>query len=488
MTQAASGLAAETLDSWKAIASHLRRDVRTVMRWERVRGLPVHRVPGGGKPGVYALKSELEAWLGGTRLHSVEPGRSGAAQAFMPCVAVLPFTNLSAERANEYFSDGLADEIITALTRIPGLRVTARTSSFAFRQKQTDVREIGAALGVGSLLEGSVQRSGCRIRISAQLVDVASGFHLWSEHYDRDVGDAFAIQDEISHAVAGALHVRLVPLPTARRTTNLLAYHEWLRGRHLQGHEDVPLAQSLACFAQAIALDPSFPQPYLGLAEILRASANFGLVRPGNAGDEGWKAIQKAMSLDDSLGEAYALSGAYRAWLDFDWKGAAADFERALALSPASANAHRLRAMMLLLPLTLMEEAEREMEIAAELDPLSPLVHSLFAWLLMFKREFDQALQEVETALALKSGYALALGFRGSILYFSGRVEEGLASWLQAAPMATASPTQIGAIGVGLGLLGRQTEARELLAELNVAAESSYVPPTTRAEVFAGLG
>jgi adenylate cyclase len=142
---------------------------------------------------------------------------------------VLPFANLSADKENEYFSDGLADEIITLLTRIERLRVTARTSSFAFRDAVQDVREVGARLGVSALLEGSVQRSGGRVRVSAQLVDARTGFHLWSDSYDREAGDVFAVQDEIAHAIARALEVRLEPSRAARPGTNLEAYNEWLK-------------------------------------------------------------------------------------------------------------------------------------------------------------------------------------------------------------------------------------------------------------------
>ena len=158
----------ERLDSWKDIAAYLGRDLRTVQRWETERRLPVHRLPGGDKPRVYALPAELDAWLRTSPAEDREPAS----------VAVLPFVNLTADRESEYFGDGLADEVINALTRIPGLRVTARTSSFAFRSKEQDVREIGARLGVAALLEGSVRTQHNRVRVAAQLVSTADGFHL----------------------------------------------------------------------------------------------------------------------------------------------------------------------------------------------------------------------------------------------------------------------------------------------------------------------
>ena len=475
------------LDSWKAIATYLQRNVRTVMRWERARGLPVRRVPGGGKPGVYALKSELDGWRENTPL--VGPSATFTPNPQTPSVAVLPFSNLTADKENQYFSDGLADEIITALTRIQGLRVTARTSSFAFRGKEQDVRRIGAALGVGMLLEGSIQRCGTRIRMSAQLVDATNGFHIWSERYDRESADVFAIQDEISRAIARALAVRLVPAPTARRTKNLDAYHLWLKGRHNHRYENMEAIRRCASFyQQAIALDPSFPQPYLGLAELYRGLSDFGVVRPKDVGAQGWSAIRKAFELDESLGEAYALSGAYRAWLDFDWSGAERDFSRAAVLQPAAVETHWLRAMMCLVPLNRLEEGVQEMERAIELDPLSPLMHSFFAWLLIFKREFDGALAETENALALDPEYAVAQAFRGSSLYYSDRIEEGVASWQSAAKKMDRASTAIGALGYGLARLGRKAEVEGILAELNAAESRGYVTPISRAWIYIGMG
>jgi TolB-like protein len=459
------------------------------MRWERDRGLPVHRIPGGGKPGVYAFQSELDTWWKKTQLHRVGPAEKAAPPSLTPSVAVLPFANLSRAKENEYFSDGLADEIITALTRIPGLRVTARTSSFAFRGKEQDVRAIGAALGVSTILEGSVQRSGGRVRVSAQLVNTRDGFHIWGERFDRKLADIFAIQDEISRAIAGALRVRLVPLPSVRRTTSLEAYHLWLKGRFYHRYESMEtIAKCRECYEQAIALDPSFPQPYVNLAGLIRGLADFGIVCPKDVGIPGRAAIRKAFELDDSLGEAYALSGVYRAWLDFDWRGAEDDFHRAALLNPASADVHRLRAMNCLVPLNHLEEGVREMERAIELDPLSALAHSGFAWLLGFKREFDRGLEEAETALALDAGYAVAFALRGSVLYYAGRIDEGVASWQIAAEKMARAPSVIGPLGYGLARVGRHTEAKAILAELDAAESRCYVSPINRAWVYIGLG
>lgn len=477
---------AETLDSWKAIAAYLRRDVRTVMRWEQQRGLPTHRLPGGGKPGVYALKSELDAWLNKSRLHLAEPAEAAAP---VPSIAVLPFSNLSGDKENEYFSDGLADEVITALTRIAGLRVTARTSSFAFRGEGRDVREIGRKLGVRTLLEGSVQRSGERIRVSAQLVDTADGFHVWSERYDRELRDVFEIQDEISRAIAQALEVRLAPSPGAPRKVNLEAYNHWLKGRYYQQYENFEaLAKSRSCFEQAIALDSSFPQPYIGLASLWRAAADFGVVRPEDVAIQARAAIRKALELDSSCGEAYALCGTYRAWIDFDWKGAEADFARALELTPASPLAQTMFANSCLIPINRLDEAERRMERAVESDPLSPLAYCLLAKVLLWKREYSRAQARIDAAFELRPDYPLAVWYRGAGLWFEGRIEEGVACLQAAARSIGGNPSMSGSIGNGLGLLGRRDEALQILAELHAAARERYVSPIGCAWVYMGLG
>jgi adenylate cyclase len=182
----------EVLQSWKDVSRYLNSDIRTLQRWERTRGLPIRRMPGGTKPRVYAIKSELDRWRRSGGLHIASEAPAGD-PAPSPSVAVLPFLCLNSDREDHYFADGLADDIITSLSRLPLLRVIARTSSFAFRDKEQDVREVGRRLKVRAVLEGSVCRSGSRIRVTAQLVDTADGGHLWSERFDRQLSDVFAV-------------------------------------------------------------------------------------------------------------------------------------------------------------------------------------------------------------------------------------------------------------------------------------------------------
>jgi serine/threonine-protein kinase len=479
----------DTLDSWKAIAVYFQRDVRTVMRWERIRGLPVHRLPGGGKPGVYALRSELDTWRNSERPSIAEQALEATPPRPAPAIAVLPFANLSADKENEYFADGLADEVITLLTRIEGLRVTARTSSFAFRDKLQDVREIGARLGVKVLLEGSVQRAGGRLRVSAQLVDAADGFHLWSDCYDREAGDVFAVQDQMASAIACALKLRLEPSSPVRPTANLEAYNSWLKGRYYQQYETMEaLEKCRSCLERAIALDPLFARPYVSLAELFRHASTAGTIRPRESIAQGREALKQAFERDHSLGEAHALSGAYRAWADFDWSGAAADFDRALEITPASSQVHMLRGAYYLVPTGRLREAQEAMERAVESDPVSPLAYVELGRVLLWARQFERARATFEAACDLRPDYPLAVFFRGAGLYFDGRVEEGLALWQDAMRLAGPNPGMMGAIGMALGYLGRRAEARAVLAELDTAERESYAPRISRAQVYLGLG
>jgi adenylate cyclase len=382
----------ERLDSWKDIADYLGRDVRTVQRWERERSLPVHRLPGGRKPRIYAIRSELDMWLKG---NSADPAPS------TPSIAVLPFANLSESKENEYFSDGLADEIINALTRIRGLLVTARTSSFAFRGREQDIREIGASLGAGSLLEGSVQRSGNRIRVSAQLVSAKDGYHLWGESYDRELADVFALQDDIARAVSRALSLRLAAGSLVEPSTeDMEAYRLWLQGRHAWTEltpEAVEKARS--CFEAALTRDPRFPLPYVGVAELLFDAGQLGIVHPAEVIRKAKESVLAALALNDRLGEAYALLGALQGVLEYDWAAAERCFQRALDRSPGSSEVLRRFAWYYLVPQLRIPEALDQMNRARTRDPLSPIVHSYSGLTLMIARDFKRAIDECRIAL-----------------------------------------------------------------------------------------
>src|SRR5438874_2019929 len=252
-------------------------------------------------------------------------------------IAVLPFANLSGDPDFEYFSEGIAEEIINALTQLPGLRVAARTSSFAFRGQGIDLAEVGAKLKVGTVLEGSVRRAGDRLRISAQLVKGADGYHLWSERYDREMLDVFAIQDEIAKAIANRLRVTLgedgAPLVTPA-TGNLDAYHLYLKGRYYLAQRGLGLKRALDCFHQALTLDPSYALAHAGLADACTVLAQYGLAPPNVLRPKARAAVQRARELAPEPAEAHCAAGALSLICDWSWPVAARDLRRAVEFNP----------------------------------------------------------------------------------------------------------------------------------------------------------
>jgi TolB-like protein/tRNA A-37 threonylcarbamoyl transferase component Bud32 len=269
---------------------------------------------------------------------ALEELRQGATQPrAQPSIAVLPFSNMSADPDTEYFSDGLAEEIINALAHIPGLKVIARTSAFAFKGKHEDIRKIAATLGVATILEGSVRRSGARLRVTAQLIQATDGSHLWSERYDREMAEVFAMQDEIAQAIASALQVKLSGAPAAAQQykPSLPAYEALLKARHYLGSwrpDTFPRIKE--CFEQAIALDPKFALAHCEYGNYFYTLARFGALPANQALPMMRSQVQKALELDPTLPEAHAMLGVVAAILEFDWKEAERRFRLAMAHDP----------------------------------------------------------------------------------------------------------------------------------------------------------
>src|SRR5690242_8536817 len=279
-------------------------------------------------------------------------------------IAVLPFTNLSGGQDNEYFSDGLAEEILNALTQLPGLRVAARTSAFAFKGKNDDVRRVGEALGVAHILEGSVRRSDTRVRIAAQLISVSNGSNLWSDRFDRQMIDIFAIQDEISQAIVEVLKVKLArpgQRMVPRRTSEPAAYQAYLEGRYyFQQYTPTSLARCCQFYERAIELDPAYAAPYAGLAEAYLYRTNYESTPVREVVPKALAAAERAIELDPNGAEGYVARGFVRGTCQFQWEAAGADFVRALELNPESPLAHYRRGAWYLMPLGRMEETLAE--------------------------------------------------------------------------------------------------------------------------------
>ena len=427
---------------------------------------------------------------GGERGEMPAPVVSGAAS-----IAVLPFLNMSGDPENEYFSDGLTEDIIDALAQVPGLKVTARTSSFSFRGKEADVREIGARLNVEHLLEGSVRRAGNRIRVTAQLVKASDGYHLWSQRFDREMTDVFAIQDEISQAIVEKLRVRLAGdrRLVKRYTENLAAYDLCLKARYhlLKMTREGREAGRKYC-EQAIALDPNYALAYVVLAESNFWSAFWGSTDPREAFARAKSAALEALRLDDTIADAHSALGTVLGSGEFDWHGAEREFCRALELSPSSAVVRYdyawCYAMWFLYPLGRVEQALTEMRRALELDPLDPFYNSLLGHLLHATRRVEAAIVQLKHAIDLDPTFFFPYWFLSIVYVLNGRLDEALAAAEKANELSGADALTMGALGSICGRAGRTAEARQVLEELTARRRLTYVPASALAFLHAGLG
>ena len=410
-------------------------------------------------------------------------------------IAVLPFTDLSPERDHEYFSDGLAEEIINALAQVEELRVAARTSSFAFRDRSLDVREVGEALGVGTVLEGSVRRSGDRLRVTARLVDVEDGYGLWEESYEREMDDVFRVQDEIARSVVAALRGELTERDTTRlarpTTSDPEAYNLYLQGRyHWYRRTGEGFRQAIGFFERAVSRDPTYALAYVGLGDVysLLGAYDYGVLPPSEAFPRAKDALGRALQLDPESAEARAALGNVLMNYDWDWRGAEREFRRAIELNPGYAPAHHWYALDLLV-MGRREEALREVRRARELEPLSLVMSTGMARVLYFTRDHAAAEAEYRRALAMDSSFVTARLGLGLTLLQRGSPDAALAEYRTALRLLGGSQPVVSAlVAHALAVSGRTAEAREALAALERETAARYVPPEYLALVRIGLG
>jgi serine/threonine protein kinase len=425
------------------------------------------------------LELALEACRPLSLASSVRPVKS---------IAVLPFANVSGDKNNDYFSDGLTEEMINSLANLQGLQVT---SAFALRYKDLDIREIGAKLNAEYILQGSVRRAGNRMRITAQLVNVETGYHLWSERYDREMTDVLAIQDEISQAIVETLRLRLIkgPSKTSRHPSDFEAYSLYLKGRYFQEKRTPEgYAKAKACFDQALALDSKYALALLGVAEFYWLNAFYGFQYPREALLRSKEATLRALDIDDTLPEAHAILGALLGMADCDWTAAERSFKRALELDPNSPYALFRYANFYLRPNGRIQEAIQLLERTLEIDPLSVVTLWAMAYYHYSSKQYDRAIKHLLAVIDLEPTFYLAYCVMGLDYAQLGMEESSVAALEKAGELVPANPFTTGLLAYAKGKAGKTEESLRLIEKLRFQAERVYVPAKSFMFAYAGIG
>jgi TolB-like protein/Tfp pilus assembly protein PilF len=417
----------------------------------------------------------------GLEVTSAARADSAAKPAAAVAIAVLPFSDLSPAKDQEYLCEGMAEEIMNALVRIDGIRVASRTSAFRARQGGGDLAAIARALSVGHVLEGSVRTAGTRLRVTAQLTDVASGYQLWSERFDREAADVFAVQDEIAAGVVDAVNARLAPgsrtVPPRPQVRDLEAYRSYLKGRHLRGVED--FGGAMGAFEEAVRLDPAHAPSWTGLAEITVLSAHMGMIPPRAACKAARKALATAKELQGESAEGLHVE-ALAAFLERRWDAMETASRRALEIQPDHVLALGSFALSLCARQRL-DEALPLFERAREADPLASFPYTLAGWGLLVCGRPEEGLRHVEDALTFEKEDASAISASCMANVALGRLEEGIAAGEHGVAVSRRAPFFLGVLGWALATAGRKDEARKILEELRARPAAS---PTAVSEAW----
>lgn len=404
-------------------------------------------------------------------------------------VAVLPFANVGSAES-DYFCDGLTEEIIDALSRLPWLHVVARTSAFEFKGKPQNVSTIARQLKVRTIVEGSVRRFGDKLRVTSHLVNAEDGYCLWSQKFDCGANDVFAVQDEIGASIAQALKVRredAAPITGRQRTGNLEAYELYLRGRHQWNmRSGEGLQHALRYFEAALQHDPNYAAAYSGIADYHIAVASWGLERPAEAWPKAKEAALRALVQDPDLAEARASLGTIRMWYDWEWKAAEREFLRAIALNPGHPNAH-IQYNLLLVQTFRFNEAEDQIRAVLASDPLSVRANSYLAGVFHYRRAYDRSLEQCRRTLDLDPNdvelqVVLGLNYEQKRMF-----REAIRELEKARALSGNNPLILGPLGSCFAGCGELEEARRILDELEQMSGSMYVAAITRAMVFLGM-
>jgi adenylate cyclase len=406
-------------------------------------------------------------------------------------IAILPFANISPDSADDYFADGMTEELISTTSSIKGLTVIARTSVMRYKGQTKGIEEVGKELGVGTVLEGSVRKAGNRLRITVQLIDVQDQGHLWSQSYDREFDDVFAVQSDIAKQVADALRIRILPNETMqmekRPTRSTEAFTQYLRGRHLWNQRRrEAVSKAVGYFERAIELDPSYGIAYVGLADCYAILGDQGALPSGEAFSKARGLATKALELDDSMAEAHATLGTILEH-EWDWAGAERELKRAIELNPGYPTAHHWYAV-LLMTMGRHSEAMAEIRRAHELDPLSPVIRNNIGWSYIKERRYDEALAVFREVLetdpefrsahnGIQSVYVAKSMFQVAIT----EAQRARGKWPEAYWFLADSLVYC------LAMAGRRHEALKIVDELVERSKAEYVSPFRIASAYIGI-
>jgi TolB-like protein/Flp pilus assembly protein TadD len=470
------------LDSWKEIASYLGREVRTAIRWEKGRGLPVHRIPGGKGGVVFAFADEVDAWLHKGSAHPDTPA----------ALAVLPFLNFEYPEKSE-ISDAISQTIISTLSRLPKLRVMSWSTVSRFREEASDPRTVGRDLNATTVMTGRISQRNSFWQVSVELVDPADGAQLWGRHYSLPVVDLQMLPNRIASDALDGMDINLSAVEAERLVPEAMikpeAYMLCLQGRYHIGLLSLEgLKRAIECLQQAIALEPNYAQAYAELAYCYTyLGLGYGDLPSLDMYALADEAARRAIELDDSLGEAHcslALASPHRGW---DCGFVERELRRAIELAPSYSPAHLYYAM-LLMGVGRYEEGIEEMEWAVDLDPKSPLLNGDLAFDLALAGRLEEAHEQIQDAMRKSPGFPSHRYILGVVYERKGMYREAIAEMEQAVRSALMHTVPLGVLGYLYAATGEREKARQVLRRLDELAKSRSVSHFSQALVCAGLG
>jgi TolB-like protein/DNA-binding winged helix-turn-helix (wHTH) protein len=412
-----------------------------------------------------------------------------ASKPQIQALAVLPLANLSGDPEQEYFAEGMTEELITDLAKVEALRVISRTSAMQYKGAHKSLSEIARSLNVDAVVEGSVERSGNRVRVRIQLIEAATDRHLWAESYERDLRDILGLQSEMARAITDGIKIKLTPLDQTRLATtrpiSSEAYESYLKGRYDWNKKSgIAVRQAAEYFSKAIALDGAYAAPYVGLADCYVSLSNLGQLLPSEGYGKARTATLRALEIDDGLADAHASLAAIRAEYDWDWERAETEFQRALELDPKHVNAHQWHAVFLA-RLGRFNEAVAEIRKAKELDPLSLPVATSAGLILRYARRYDEAIKELQNAIDLEPTFKFTHVELAEIYGLKGMFQEAAFEWSRVEALGGRQTPDYSAVRDAAGY---QRSMQLWIEHLREASQGEYVSPMTFAIAYARMG